>query len=111
MNTFQQLLAVSLLATSAALITGCSTQDTPPAVDEHAQHHPAGDSGSVQVLADKPEQCKMMGDKMSGMGAHKKEMCALHEKMAAAKTDEERAVLKAECKKLKEKMASDAQTE
>lgn len=103
MKTLPQILAVSTLAIGAVLVTGCSAFDSQPDAKEHAAHHPAAAdmaSNSANMAApggDKPMQCKM--DMMSHMDEHMKNMRELHEKMKAAKTPEERAALKAECKK------------
>lgn len=103
MKPLPQILAISTLAMGALLISGCSMMDKQPDANAHAAHHPAAadaapNSASMAASgSDKTKQCKM--DKMSHMDEHMKVMRDLHEKMKAAKTPEERAALKAECKK------------
>ena len=76
---------ISILVLSfAALGAGAQTSA------DHAVHHPA-DAASAAVPA---------ADRMAGMDAHMKAMQAMHDKMAAARTPEERQALMAEHMKL-----------
>lgn len=72
------------------------------AADEHKDHHPAVSTppaaAQKTVPADPMGAGQMAG--MSKMDEHMKAMQAMHEKMAAAKTPEERQALMAEHMKL-----------
>jgi hypothetical protein len=72
-------LTVGLSALAVALIAGCSSipSDTPTAAAEHAAHHAAGGGSAAPA----------------GYDLQMKSMQEMHQKMAAAKTPEERAAL------------------
>ena len=74
----------TLVLSFAALGAGAQTSA------DHAVHHPA-DAASAAAPA---------ADRMAGMDVHMKAMQAMHDKMAAARTPEERQALMAEHMKL-----------
>ncbi len=74
----------------AAASVGAMAQNT----DEHSAHHPADASGSA--TAEKASSQQMGNGQMAAMDQHMKAMQAMHEKMAAAKTPEQRQALMAE---------------
>lgn len=63
--------------------------------DEHKDHHPAGTTAPA-ATAKKSQTNPVSADKMASMDKHMKEMLVMHEKMAAAKTPDERQALMAE---------------
>jgi hypothetical protein len=63
--------------------------------DEHKDHHPAG-ATSTAATAKKSPAKSVNADKMASMDKQMKDMQVMHEKMASAKTPEERQVLMAE---------------
>lgn len=67
-----------LVATATFLLSGIAAAATPAGGDEHAAHHPAG-TVAIPAPAGYDQQMKMMQE--------------MHQKMAAAKTPEERAAL------------------
>jgi len=82
---------------AAALLLAASTFAQTPA--EHAAHHPAdAASNAGKSPATKGGAAGPMS--MADMDAHMKAMQAMHEKMAAAKTAQERQALMAEHMKL-----------
>lgn len=97
MNIIQQVLVISALAASAAL------PGTALAAGEHNDHHPA-DNSPTAAAAQKSAPAEPMGagpmGGMVGMDEHMKAMQLMHEKMAAAKTPEERQALMTEHLKL-----------
>jgi hypothetical protein len=66
--------------------------------DEHSTHHPATTPASN--AAEAPSIPPAAKAQMAGMDQHMKAMQSMHEKMAAAKTPEERRALMAEHQKL-----------
>lgn len=75
------------------------------AADEHNAHHPAGNTPPAAAQKSAPAEPMGMGrtGDMAGMDEHMKAMQLMHEKMAAAKTPEERQALMAEHSKLMQK--------
>ncbi len=73
-------LVIGLSALAVALLAGCTSMpgSASKEADEHAAHHPAGIAGAPAPAA-YDQQMKMMQE--------------MHQKMAAAKTPEERAAL------------------
>jgi len=67
--------------------------------DEHKNHHPQAAAPSAAPIQ-KPADSTMEAAKMGAMTQHMKAMQAMHEKMAAAKTPEERQALMSEHMKL-----------
>ncbi len=67
--------------------------------DEHKDHHPAGPS-SPAASTQKGSAKSMSTGNMAAMDRHMKAMQATHEKMASAKTPEERQALMAEHMKM-----------
>lgn len=67
--------------------------------DEHKDHHPAG-ATSTAATAKKSPAKSVNADKMASMDKKMKDMQAMHEKMASAKTPEERQALMAEHMKM-----------
>lgn len=67
-----------LVATAIFLLSGIAAAATPAGADEHSAHHPAG-TATAPAPAGYEQQMKMMQE--------------MHQKMAAAKTPEERAAL------------------
>ncbi|PUE60670.1 hypothetical protein B9Z44_02435 [Limnohabitans curvus] len=67
--------------------------------DEHKDHHPAGIASPAVTIKKSPSN-SMSADKMSSMDKQMKAMQAMHEKMASAKTPEERQALMAEHMKM-----------
>lgn len=63
--------------------------------DEHKDHHPAGTTSSAAATKKSPAK-SVNADKMASMDKQMKAMQAMHEKMASAKTPEERQALMAE---------------
>lgn len=63
--------------------------------DEHKDHHPAGATAPAATAKKSPTK-PVSADKMASMDKHMKEMQVMHEKMAAAKTPDERQALMAE---------------
>lgn len=63
--------------------------------DEHKDHHPAGTTAPAATAKKSPTN-PVSADKMASMDKHMKEMLVMHEKMAAAKTPDERQALMAE---------------
>lgn len=79
----------------AAVSVGAWAQST----DEHQGHHPAGTSAPAPEQKKVP--AKAMGaEKMAAMAQHMTAMQAMHEKMVAAKTPDERQALMADHMKL-----------
>jgi hypothetical protein len=75
----------------AATSLGAMAQNT----DEHSAHHPADTAGSEATEKMPPAQ-QMDKGQMAAMDQHMKAMQAMHVKMAAAKTPEERQALMAD---------------
>ncbi|GLZ87975.1 hypothetical protein Pres01_40260 [Metapseudomonas resinovorans] len=75
----------------AAASLGAMAQNT----DEHSAHHPADTAGAEAAEKIPPAQ-QMDKGQMAAMDQHMKAMQAMHEKMAAAKTPEERQALMAD---------------
>jgi len=90
-NTRQTLIGLCIAA--AALAASAQT------ADEHKGHHPEAATPAAAPVQ-KPAPEAMGGGKMGAMDQHMKEMQAMHDKMAAAKTPEERQALMAEHMKL-----------
>ena len=67
--------------------------------DEHKDHHPAGTTAPAATAKKSPAK-SMNADKMASMDKQMKAMQAMHEKMASAKTPEERQALMAEHMKM-----------
>lgn len=67
--------------------------------DEHKNHHPQAAAPSAAPIQ-KPADSAMRAAKMGAMDQHMKAMLAMHEKLAAAKTPEERQALMSEHMKL-----------
>ena len=67
--------------------------------DEHKDHHPA-ESKPATVATQKASAGSNGADKIGAMDQHMKAMQAMHEKMAAAQTPEDRQALMAEHMKL-----------
>lgn len=67
------------VAVAALALAGCASTSTAPGADEHAAHHPPGAASPLQPPAGYEQQVKTMQE--------------MHQKMAAAKTPEERAAL------------------
>jgi hypothetical protein len=67
--------------------------------DEHKDHHPAGTTAPAATSKKTPVK-SVNADKMASMDKQMKAMQAMHEKMAYAKTPEERQALMAEHMKL-----------
>ena len=63
--------------------------------DEHKDHHPAGTTAPAATAKKSPNN-PVSAHKMASMDKHMKEMLVMHEKMAAAKTPDERQALMAE---------------
>lgn len=87
---------ISICMVTASL--GALAQST----DEHKDHHPQGTAApAAPAVAAKNAPAKSMGaEKMAAMDQHMKDMQAMHEKMASAKTPEDRQALMAEHMKL-----------
>jgi hypothetical protein len=79
----------------AAATLGAAAQGA----DEHKEHHPERASPPAARVKKTPAM-PMGADRMVAMDQHMKAMQAMHEKMAAAKTPEERQALMAEHMKL-----------
>jgi hypothetical protein len=97
-NTMTRLRKILLGMCVAAASLGAMAQ----AADEHKDHHPAGSTPPTAAPNNVPAQ-PIGTEKMAGMtmmDEHMKVMQAMHEKMAAAKTPEERQALMAEHMKL-----------
>lgn len=90
-NTRQTLIGLCIAA--AALTASAQT------ADEHKGHHPEA-AAPAAAPVQKPTPEAMGGGKMGAMDQHMKAMQAMHDKMAAAKTPEERQALMAEHMKL-----------
>lgn len=90
-NTRQTLIGLCIAA--AALAASAQTPD------EHKGHHPEA-AAPTAAPTPKPASGTMGGGKMGAMDQHMKAMQAMHDKMAAAKTPEERQALMAEHMKL-----------
>ena len=67
--------------------------------DEHKDHHPAGTTSPAATAKKSPAK-PVNADKMASMDKQMKAMQAMHEKMASAKTPEERQALMAEHMKM-----------
>ena len=67
--------------------------------DEHKDHHPAGTSAPAATAKKSPAK-SVNADKMASIDKQMKAMQAMHEKMASAKTPEERQALMAEQMKM-----------
>jgi len=67
-----------LVATAIFLLSGIASAATPPGADEHAAHHPAG-TAAASAPPGYDQQMNLMHE--------------MHQKMAAAKTPDERAAL------------------
>ncbi len=72
-------LLLGLSAMALSLLAGCSSLPGGKEADEHAAHHPKDAAASSPAPAGYDQQMKMMQE--------------MHQKMAAAKTPEERAAL------------------
>jgi len=86
--------AVGLSVLAVASLVGCASMpgNAPKEPEEHAAHHPAGVASGAPAPAQYDRQMKMMQE--------------MHQKMAAAKTPEERAALMADhMKTMREGMA------
>ena len=79
----------------AAATLGAAAQGA----DEHKKHHPETANPSAARFKKTPAM-PMGADRMAAMDQHMKAMQAMHEKMAAAKTPDERQALMAEHMKL-----------
>lgn len=90
-NSRQTLIGLCIAA--AALAASAQT------ADEHKGHHPEA-AAPTAAPVQKPAPEAMGGGKMGAMDQHMKAMQAMHDKMAAAKTPEERQALMAEHMKL-----------
>ena len=67
--------------------------------DEHKDHHPAGTTSTAATAKKSPAK-SVNADKMASMDKQMKDMQVMHEKMASAKTPEERQALMAEHMKM-----------
>lgn len=88
---------ISLCVVTASLGAWAQT------VDEHKDHHPANASvlaNTVKQVPKAPPTKLLEAAKMADMDKHMKSMQAMHEKMMAAKTPEERQALMAEHMKM-----------
>jgi hypothetical protein len=88
MNTLRQPL-VSLIMAGAAFGTFAQTDA------EHAQHHPV-ESAKKSAKAPMPKPNPMLQEKMAAMDSNMAMMRAMHARMEAAKTPEERKALMAD---------------
>ena len=79
----------------AAVSMGAVAQNA----DEHKDHHPAGTTAPAATTK-KSSAKSVNADKMASMDKHMKDMQVMHEKMASAKTPEERQALMAEHMKM-----------
>ena len=89
----------------AMLLAGASLGAAAQSAAEHAQHHPEGAASAATLPAAQPATPPhAMGPgqmaHMASMDQHMKAMCAMHDKMAAANTPDERQALMAEHMKL-----------
>ena len=69
--------------------------------DEHKDHHPAGTTSTAATAKKSPAK-SVNADKMASMDKQMKDMQVMHEKMASAKTPEERQALMAEHMKMRQ---------
>ena len=72
-------LVFGLSAAAVVLLAGCSSMPGSKDADDHVAHHPPDAAAAVPAPADYDRQMKMMQE--------------MHQKMAAAKTPEQRAAL------------------
>lgn len=101
MNIIKQVFVGCALAAAAAL----PGMTMALAADQHNDHHPAGNSPPAATAQKSAPADPMVAGQMAGMARmdeHMKAMQLMHEKMAAAKTPEERQALMAEHRKLME---------
>jgi hypothetical protein len=83
----------------AATSLGALAQTT----DEHKEHHPADDNAPAKTVKKTPKAIPakpLSADKMADMDKQMQSMQAMHDKMMAAKTPEERQVLMEEHMKM-----------
>lgn len=86
------------ISLAAALLLAASTFAQTPA--EHSAHHPADAASAAGKSPVAPKSATPGPMSMADMEAHMKAMQAMHEKMAGAKTAQERQALLAEHMKL-----------
>jgi hypothetical protein len=82
------------LCVAAAAMSGLAQN-----ADEHKDHHPAGTTSTAATAKKSPAK-SVNADKMASMDKQMKDMQVMHEKMASAKTPEERQALMAEHMKM-----------
>ncbi len=84
------------IAATALLSVGClgAMAQSPPA--DHTQHHPAGASSTTTSQTSTPTTAPAASDRMAAMEKQLQAMKAMREKLAAAKTPEERRAVMAE---------------
>ncbi len=93
-------------AVLSMLLAGTALGAAAQTAAEHAQHHPGASATApaTPAAAQTAMPSNAMGPgqmaNMAGMDEHMKAMCAMHDRMAAAKTPEERQALMAEHMKL-----------
>ena len=92
-----------MTSTRASILGVCiaiaSLSASAQGTDEHKDHHPA-DAAPPAAAARKPAPAKATPSSMAMMDKHMKAMQAMHDKMLAAKTPEDRQALMAEHMKL-----------